>query len=144
MHSSCADLLASGEPWSRGQGLKCPADCALASAYGDLAPELLEASSGGGQQAPRHPFRQLSECWQPREHQPRLQVVWVPARNISTSKGKKKNPYWGLMCKAFGVTELGPFAVKGEGLKHPVGLYLGLTVFHSASAVPRLLRSQGS
>lgn len=59
-------------------------------------------------------------------------------------KGEKINPYWGLMCKAFGVTELGPFAVKGEGLKHPVGFYLGLTAFHSASAVPRLLRSQGS
>lgn len=28
----------------------------------------------------------------------------------------KKNPYWGLVCKAFGITELGPFAVKGEGL----------------------------
>lgn len=70
--------------------------------------------------------------------------VWVPARNISTSKGEKKNLYWGLMCKAFGITESGRFVVKGEGMKHPVGFYLGLMVFHSASAVPRLLRSQGS
>lgn len=35
-----------------------------------------------------------------------------------------KNPYWGLMCKAFGFTESGRFAVKGEGMKHPVGFYL--------------------
>lgn len=47
------------------------------------------------------------------------------------------------MCKALGVTELGPFVVKEEGMKHPVGLYLYMTVFHSASGVAKTSQKPG-
>lgn len=55
-------------------------------------------------------------------------------------RGKKS--YRGPTWKTLGVTELRLFVEKAEGMEHPVGLYLHLTAFHSASEVPRPLRSQ--
>lgn len=46
------------------------------------------------------------------------------------------------MCKALGVTVLGLFVVE-EDMKHPVGLYLYLTVFHSASGVAKTSQKPG-
>lgn len=47
-------------------------------------------------------------------------------------RGKKSVP-WADVQSFFGITELGPFAVKEESVKRPVGLYpYWTTVFHSA------------